>query len=123
MRTLQRLITLSLLTLTVPASAHGIHGHIHVTGWAIENLPAGELRDFFMEPEVMNAALFGAAFTDSGYWPLAAEMEPIARAYSEHTHWEPFIADVVAWQGPPNRAGRTLSPGQVVMTRAGYVPG
>ena len=97
MRTLQRLISLSLLTLTVPASAHGIHGHIHVTGWSIENQPAGDLRAFFMEPEVMNAALFGAAFTDSGYWPLSGEMGPIARAYSEHTHWEPFIADVVTW--------------------------
>ena len=89
---------LALLTLIAPrASAHGIHAHIHVTGWAIEALPAGELRDFFEDPEVMNAALFGAAFTDSGYWPLSGEMGVIARAYSEHTHWEPFIQDVVAW--------------------------
>jgi hypothetical protein len=79
------------------ASAHGIHAHIHVTGWAIESLPDGELRDFFQDPEVMNAALFGAAFTDSGYWPLSGEMGEIARAYSEHTHWEPFIQDVVSW--------------------------
>ena len=59
--------------------------------------PAGEVRDFFSEPEVMNAALFGAAFTDSGYWPLSGGMGEIARAYSEHTHWEPFIHDVVTW--------------------------
>ena len=120
-------LSLSLMALTLllapAASAHGIHAHIHVTGWAIEALPDSELRDFFQDPEVMNAALFGAAFTDSGYWPLSGEMGEVARTYSEHTHWEPFIADVVAWQGPPNRAGRTLSPGQVVMTRAGYVPG
>ncbi len=79
------------------AAAHGIHAHIHVTGWAIEALPAGEMREFFDDPEVMNAALFGAAFTDSGYWPLSGGMGEIARAYSEHTHWEPFIQDVVTW--------------------------
>ena len=91
------LVALMLLVATSPAMAHGIHAHIHVTGWAIEALPDGELRDFFSEPEVMNAALFGAAFTDSGYWPLSGGMGEIARAYSEHTHWEPFIQDVVTW--------------------------
>ena len=91
------LFALMLLVATSPAMAHGIHAHIHVTGWAIESLPDSELRDFFSEPEVMNAALFGAAFTDSGYWPLSGGMGEIARAYSEHTHWEPFIQDVVTW--------------------------
>ena len=91
------IVALMLLVATSPAMAHGIHAHIHVTGWAIEALPDGELRDFFSEPEVMNAALFGAAFTDSGYWPLSGGMGEIARAYSEHTHWEPFIQDVVTW--------------------------
>ena len=76
--------------------AHGIWGHVHVTGWAIENLPAGELRDFFADPEVMNAALFGAAFTDTGYGPKTS-IEAQARAYSEHTHWEPFIQDFILW--------------------------
>lgn len=80
-----------------PAEAHGIWGHIHVTGWAIENLPEGEVRDFFADPEVMNAALYGAAFTDSGYWPQGGSLEAPARAYGEHTHWEPFIEDFVAW--------------------------
>lgn len=81
-----------------PASAHGIWGHVHVTGWAIENLPPGELRDFFADPEVMNAALFGAAFTDSGYWPQGdGPLAQRARAYSEHTHWEPFIQSFVEW--------------------------
>jgi hypothetical protein len=94
-------LSLSLMALTLllapAASAHGIHAHIHVTGWAIEALPDSELRDFFQDPEVMNAALFGAAFTDSGYWPLSGEMGEVARTYSEHTHWEPFIRDVVTW--------------------------
>ena len=90
-------LCLATLLLSGSASAHGIHAHIHVTGWAIEALPDGELKAFFDEPEVMNAALFGAAFTDSGYWPLSGEMGEIARAYSEHTHWEPFIQDVVGW--------------------------
>lgn len=79
------------------AFAHGIWGHIHVTGWAIENLPPGELRDFFDDPDVMNAALFGAAFTDSGYWPQAGELAANARAYGEHTHWEPYVQDFVEW--------------------------
>ena len=80
-----------------PAHAHGIWGHVHVTGWAIENLPEGELRDFFDDPEVLGAALFGAAFTDSGYWPQGGELSQRSRAYSEHTHWEPFISDFIAW--------------------------
>ena len=78
------------------AKAHGIWGHIHVTGWAIENLPPGELRIFFDEPEVFQAALFGAAFTDSGYFPVGSRSDA-ARAFAEHTHWEPFVADYVQW--------------------------
>ncbi|MFT4705390.1 MAG: hypothetical protein ACI81R_003099 [Bradymonadia bacterium] len=80
-----------------PASAHGIQGHIHVTGWAIENLPPGDVRDFFEDPVVMNAALFGAAFTDSGYFPQSGELAGRSRAYSEHTHWEPFVQDYIEW--------------------------
>ena len=85
------------LVASAPASAHGIWGHIHVTGWAMENLPAGELRDFLSEPEVFNAALFGAAYTDSGYWPQGGDLATKSRPYSEHTHWEPFIQDFVVW--------------------------
>ncbi|MFT4621898.1 MAG: MYXO-CTERM domain-containing protein [Myxococcota bacterium] len=76
-----------------PAHAHGIWGHVHVTGWAVENMPDDELRQFLLEPEVFNALLFGAAFTDTGY----AVDSPASRAYSEHTHWEPFIEDYVEW--------------------------
>jgi len=79
------------------AEAHGVWAHIHVTGWAIDNQPDEELRDFFSDPEVLNAALYGAAFTDSGYWPQAGELSRRSRAYSEHTHWEPFVQDFVAW--------------------------
>ncbi|MCO4745535.1 MAG: zinc dependent phospholipase C family protein [Proteobacteria bacterium] len=75
------------------ADAHGIWGHVHVTGWAVENMPDDELRQFLLEPEVFNALLFGAVFTDTGY----ARDEPASRAYSEHTHWEPFIEDYVEW--------------------------
>ena len=80
------------------ATAHGIWGHVHVTGWAIENLADGPLKAFFADPDVRNAALFGAAFTDSGYAPRGGtDYATRARAYSEHTHWEPFIRDFVAW--------------------------
>ena len=51
-----------------PAAAHGIWGHIHVTGWAVENMPDDELRRFLLsDPEVFNALLFGAVFADTGY--------------------------------------------------------
>ncbi len=76
------------------AHAHGIWGHVHVTGWAVENMEDDELRHFLLDdPEVFNALLFGAAFTDTGY----ARDDPASRAYSEHTHWEPFVEDFVEW--------------------------
>lgn len=91
-------VLLALVALApVRAEAHGIWGHIHVTGWAIENLPPGEVRDFFGDPEVFNAALFGAAFTDSGYFPQSGALSERSRAYSEHTHWEPFVQDFIVW--------------------------
>jgi len=67
--------------------AHGLHGHVHVTGWAIENLPPGELRTMFEDPDVFQAALSGAMFPDTGY----ATDAPGARDYAEYAHWEPFI--------------------------------
>jgi hypothetical protein len=67
--------------------AHGLHGHVHVTGWAIENLPEGELRTMFQDPDVFHAALSGAMFPDTGY----ALDRPGARDYGESAHWEPFI--------------------------------
>ncbi len=81
------------LALSTHAHAHGLWGHIHVTGWAVENMPDDELRAFLLEPEVFNALLFGATFTDTGY---AMDVEA-SRAYAEHTHWEPFIQDYVEW--------------------------
>lgn len=88
-----RLWTLTGLILPGVADAHGIWGHVHVTGWAVENMPDDELRQFLLEPEVFNALLFGAAFADTGY----ALDDPASRAYSEHTHWEPFVEDYIEW--------------------------
>ncbi len=83
------------------ARSHGDWGHVHVTRWAIESLPPGPLADFFANPEVVEAALFGAAFPDSGYWVD----DPAAREYAEYSHWEPFIQAFVekirAEQPPP----------------------
>lgn len=84
---------LAALVLPAPALAHGLWGHIHVTGWAVENRPDDELRAFLLDPEVFNALIFGAAFTDSGY----ARDAPGSRAYAEATHWEPFIEAYVDW--------------------------
>ncbi len=55
--------------------------------------------------DVFNAALFGAGFTDSGYSPgniprtdeTWTTLVSKASAYSEHTHWEPFIEQFVEW--------------------------
>src|SRR5262245_49508291 len=74
-----------------PARAHGDWGHVHVTAWAIENLPPGDLRNFFSDPEVFNAAIWGAAFPDSGYWGDTAA----TREYGEYSHWEPYVEDFV----------------------------
>lgn len=76
-----RILTL-LCLLSGLAGAHGINGHVHVTGWAIESLPPGSLKDFFAEKEVFEAALLGAAFPDSGY--------AVDHAYGELAHWPPF---------------------------------
>ena len=79
------------------AQAHGIWGHIHVTGWAMEYTDHPELQDLFSDPDMRNAALFGAAFTDSGYFPFAESTSQYSRVYSEYTHWEPFVHDYIQW--------------------------
>lgn len=71
------------------AGAHGINGHVHVTGWAVESLPPGELRDFFADPNLRDTAQIGAGFPDSGY--------AIGDPYGEMAHWEPFINAYVEW--------------------------
>ncbi len=71
------------------AAAHGINGHVHVTGWAVEALPPGELRDFFADRALRETAQIGAAFPDSGY--------AIGDPYGEMAHWEPFINAYVEW--------------------------
>ncbi len=76
-----------------PVHAHGDWGHVHVTGWAIENLPSGELRDFFAEPEVFSAALYGGSFPDSGYWVD----QPPHREFAEYSHWEPFVQSFIEY--------------------------
>ncbi len=75
----------------VAAYAHGVIGHIHVTGWAAQNLPEGELRSIFLDPDVYLALLTGAMFPDTGY----ALDRPGSRDYAEHAHWEPFIEDFI----------------------------
>ncbi len=94
MRPVPALLVASSLLLASPAEAHGLWGHVHVTGWAAENMPDDDLRAFLLDdPEVFNALLFGATFTDTGY----ARDVPGSRAYAEATHWEPFIEAYVAW--------------------------
>lgn len=84
-------LILTIGTLPQQALAHGVIGHIHVTGWAIQNLPEGELRAIFDDPDVYRAALTGAMFPDTGY----ALDKPGSRDYAEHAHWEPFIESFI----------------------------
>jgi hypothetical protein len=86
-----------LTALATSASAHGIYGHMHVTGWAVENMPDGELKDFLSEPEVFEALLYGAAYTDSGYWIQGGDDKDRARAFAEYNHWPPFIDGAINW--------------------------
>jgi len=91
---LPKLVALAALltgSLHQAASAHGLYGHVHVTGWAIDSLPAGELRSLFADPELRRAALMGAVFPDTGYTPLPEADRRRGRAYSARAHKEPFV--------------------------------
>jgi len=85
------LVASTSLLIPRPALAHGLFGHVHVTGWAIENLPRGELRDMFRDPAVSNAAYMGAVFPDTGYALATAA----SGAYGEYAHWEPFVEALI----------------------------
>lgn len=80
-----------------PAWSHGINGHVHVTGWAIERLPPGELAAFFDDPALVEVAQFAASFPDSGY--------AIDDPYGEMAHWPPFLEAHLSYLraevGPP----------------------
>jgi len=88
-RALRSVCVALLSTLPTLAAAHGINGHVHVTGWAVESLPPGELRSFFADAALRDTAQIGAAFPDSGY--------AIGDPYGEMAHWEPFINAYVEW--------------------------
>lgn len=91
------LMACAIASMPYDAMPHGINGHVHVTGWAIERLPPGELADLFAEQEAFEAALFAASFPDSGY--------AISDPYGEMAHWPPFfeahLRQVRADVGPP----------------------
>lgn len=84
-------VVLSLLSLFSigESAAHGINGHVHVTGWAVESLPDGDLRSFFASSRLRDIAQIGASFPDSGY--------AIGDGYGEIAHWEPFIQGYLSW--------------------------
>lgn len=97
-RVAARLLALALaIALASGAAAHGINGHVHVTGWAIERLPPGEVADFFADPALFEVALFAASFPDSGY--------AIDDPYGEMAHWPPFLEaylrHILAESAPP----------------------
>jgi MYXO-CTERM domain-containing protein len=71
------------------ARANGITAHAHVSDLAVEELPAGALRDLLSDPEVRQALRSGSVFPDSGY----AADDP----YGELAHWEPFTDAYLRW--------------------------
>jgi hypothetical protein len=83
------LLTAFFLLAPLSSAGHGINGHVHVTGWAIERLPPGPARDFFADESVRDAAMIGAAFPDSGY--------AVNDHYGELAHWPPFVNAYVEW--------------------------
>ena len=89
-------VALLLVLSPITAFAHGGLGHIQVTAWAAENLPEGELRTFLAQPEIFNSLLFGAAYTDIGYYPGLPEPE-LVRALAEYSHWTPFTKSFIDW--------------------------
>ena len=80
-----------LFVLVAPAWSHGDLGHFSVTAWAITELPEGELKEFFDDPEVANAAIYGSTFPDAGYWVDTQ----VARDFAEYSHWAPFIQSFI----------------------------
>ena len=82
-RALPPFAALLVLLLTARASANGAYSHVHMSQLAVTQLPPGELRDLFDDPEVFAALEAGSMFPDSGY----AADDP----YGEIAHWEPFL--------------------------------
>jgi len=82
-RALPLVLSLLVLLVTARASANGAYSHVHMSQLAVMQLPPGELRSLFDDPEVFAALEAGSMFPDSGY----AADDP----YGEIAHWEPFL--------------------------------
>ncbi len=78
-----------LLALSASAFANGLTSHQWITLEAVEQLPAGELRDLLSRPDLRAALLNGALFPDGGY--------AVGDDYGEMAHWEPFQMRFLAW--------------------------
>jgi hypothetical protein len=60
-------------------------------------MPDGELEVLLSEPEVFEALLYGADYTDSGYWIQGGDYKERACAFAEYNHWPPFIDGAISW--------------------------
>lgn len=83
-RALALLSTVLVMLLASRASANGAYSHVHMSQLAVPQLPPGELRDLFADPEMIAALEAGSMFPDSGY--------AIDDPYGEIAHWEPFLS-------------------------------
>lgn len=82
-------VVLVLFAVTGSARANGITAHAHMSDLAVDELPAGDLRDLLSSPDVLQALHSGSVFPDSGY--------AIDHAYGELAHWEPFTNEYLEW--------------------------
>ncbi len=91
---------LTVLVLLLPSDrlyGHGVWAHVYVTASAADVLPEGELKaTLTSDGEVLDALHYGSAFVDSGY-SITGDDAVAARAFSEHSHWEPFVQAYVDW--------------------------
>jgi hypothetical protein len=78
-----------ILALFAPAFANGQTSHQWITERSLEELPAGELKDFLSAPDVHDALLNGTMFPDGGY--------AVGDNYGEMAHWEPTQDLYLAW--------------------------
>lgn len=81
---------LLLVSLLCPvARANGQTTHIWINHTAASLLPAGDLRDILLDPELDQMLVGGSMFPDGGY--------AVGHEYGEAAHWEPFQRRYLAW--------------------------
>ena len=72
-----------------PVLANGQTTHVWITRAALEELPAGELKELLGDPAQEAMLVHGTMFPDGGY--------AVNHPYGEMAHWEPFQDTYLDW--------------------------